>query len=267
MKPNLHFITGGLGKQISFSALLNPLYEKEKNKLCVQTGFYNVFKNHPLVASQYMHGETFLRNISQEYYKQYNKIFNFEPYHSCFLKGEEHLIDSYAKYYELENYEKLPDYYIDTNLENNLKKDIIKLNKFIIVQFKGGPLGSNFIGRDYEYGQEVVNFLKKKYPYLNIINMAYPEQNNIVGCVRMPNETYEAFMIYAKYCSTFISIDSALMHICSNKHFDKKGVCLWGATSPKMFGYEKNINLISNYPDANEIDPKTIITNIEKIVN
>ena len=67
------------------------------------------------------------------------------------------------------------------------------------------------------------------------------------------------FMILAKYCLSFISIDSCLQHICSNKSFNKKGIVLWGSSKANMFGYDKNINLVSEYPYCVEIKPKNIV--------
>lgn len=42
-------------------------------------------------------------------------------------------------------------------------------------------------------------------------------------------------------CSTWISIDSFLPHLAS--HTSKRGIVLWGQSDPKLFGYERNINL------------------------
>jgi len=264
IKPNLYFVNGGLGRQIAFTSIIEGLFEKTKNKICISSGYPSVFQNHPKIAKQILYHNFFLSENAQYYYKKYSKIFSADPYCTDFLKGDKHLIDSFAELYGVKNYKKEPDLYIDENLEKQLKKDVLQLNKFIIVQFYGADFNS---GRDYTYGQEVVNFLRKKYPFLNILNMRNPDQPKILGCINMPNETYESFMVYAKYCLTFLSIDSSLMHMCSNRHFNKKGLCLWGSTSSKMFGYEKNVNLYSNYPDSCEIEPKLILEKMEEILD
>ena len=262
-KPNLYFVLGGLGKQIAFTSIIENIYKQTKNKLCIASCFYPIFKHHPKVAKQFLYENSFLTETSHHHYKKYNNIIHKDPYNSNFLKGDMHLIDSFAELYGVKEYVKEPDLYINKQLEKKLKPEIIKLNKFIIVQFHGGE--SNIeLNRGYDYGQEVVNTLKNKYPFMNILNYRLEHQPKLIGCLDMPNESYETFMIYAKYCYTFISIDSSLMHICSNRHFNEKGVCIFGISSPKMFGYEKNINLRSNYPDSNEIDPKLIIENVEK---
>jgi len=260
-KPNLYFVKGGLGKQIAFTAIIEGLFEKIQNKICIHSNYYPVFANHPKIAKQILYYNYFLSENAQSYYKKYNQISSADPYCTDFLKGDKHLIDSFAELYDVKNYIKKPDLYIDENLEKHLKKDILKLNKFILVQFYGG--GS----RDYHYGQEVVNLLIKKYPSINIVNMRNSNQPNLLGCVNMLNESYEAFIIYAKYCISFLSIDSCLMHMCSNRHFNKKGVCLWGTTSSKMFGYEQNINICSDYPDSNEIEPKLVLEKMEEILD
>ena len=263
-KPNLYMIQGGLGKQIAFTSMIEGLFEKTKNKICLSSCYNHVFENHPKIVKQNLFSYSFLSDISQNYYKNYNNIICFEPYYSNFLKGDIHLIDAFAELYNIKNYKKEPDFYINKNLENKLRQTIIKLNKFIIIQFYSGDPNS---GKDYHYGQEVVNFLRKKYPFINIVNYRNPDQPNLIGCINMVDESYEAFMIYAKYCYTFLCVDSSLMHICANRHFNKKGICLWGVSSPKMFGYEKNINIKSSYPESNEIEPKLILEKIEKILD
>ena len=266
-KPNLYFVYGGLGKQIAFTAIINGLYKQEKNKICIGSSLYPVFKYHPKVVRQFLYDNSFLTDTSHYHYKKYKNIICGEPYNSNFLKGDTHLIDSFAELYGVEEYIREPDLYINESLEKKLRSEIIKLNKFIMVQFQGGESNIKEINRGYNYGQEVVDILKNKYPFMNILNYRLEHQPKIVGCLEMPQENYESFMVYAKYCSAFISIDSSLMHMCSNRHFNKKGVCLWGISSPKMFGYEKNINIRSDYPDSSEIDTKLIVENIERILD
>jgi len=72
-------------------------------------------------------------------------------------------------------------------------------------------------------------------------------------------------MILSKYCDFFITIDSALQHMCSNQSFNKKGIVLWGSTLPNAFGYKTNVNLQSPYPSCVEIDPNVIIDEALKI--
>jgi ADP-heptose:LPS heptosyltransferase len=47
-----------------------------------------------------------------------------------------------------------------------------------------------------------------------------------------------------KYCESFVVIDSFLNHLSAA--FDKKGVVLFGGTSPERLGYKHNVNLIKD---------------------
>ena len=110
-KPNLYFVYGGLGKQIAFTAIINGLYEQEKNKICIGSSLYPVFKYHPKVVRQFLYDNSFLTDTSHYHYKKYKNIICGEPYNSNFLKGDTHLIDSYAELYGVKEYKKEPDLY------------------------------------------------------------------------------------------------------------------------------------------------------------
>ena len=47
-------------------------------------------------------------------------------------------------------------------------------------------------------------------------------------------------------CDVWISIDSMLQHLVAY-HKLKRGIVIWGKSSPKVFGYESNINLLKDY--------------------
>lgn len=264
-KPNLYFIQGGLGKNFMFSSIVNNLSKKDNNKVVIQASFQDVFKDHPNVISIDNITASLFTESSQKHFSAFNKIIYFEPYNSNFLKGDTHLIETYAEHFNFKTDNFLPDFYIDKELEKKLKNDIIKLNQFIIVQFKGGV--GYVKGRDYNYGQDLVDKIRKKYPFINILYYGHPDQCDLKGVIRMPNETWQAFTVYAKYCRTFVAIDSSLMHICSNRNAFKKGVCLWGASNQKQFGYKEHINLNSDFKLACDINPEMIIKKLELLLN
>ena len=269
-KPNAHWVEGGVGKHIMFTALFEKLIEKYNQKLEIICGFPLIYNDHPLVAaSDFPH--PFFADHTATKYKNYNKIIHHDPYKgsSYFLKGEKHLIDSWAEMYEIKDVEKIPHFYFSTIREKELKNEILKLGKFILVQFTGGQ--AEFIpsaynrdnwGRNYKYGQEVINLLKEALPDINIISFNHlNESDPLLNTLTTIFQDRQDFMILAKYCISFICIDSALQHICSNKNFNKKGVVMWGRTSPSQFGYEKNINMQSDYPYTVEIKPQLIVDN------
>ena len=241
----------------------------------------NLIKNDPIIA-KYDKRIAFstplhilpLHDHTHTFFNNYWNVFYNEPYKSNFLKGDCHIIDYWRQMYDLpDNDDRRPNFYINERREKELEKDILKLGKFILVQFTGGQgvKMENYdlenYGRNYNQGQEVVNLLREALPGVNIIVFGHDNEqepllntkafNNFGGNPKFVDKI--DFMILAKYCVSFISIDSSLQHMCSNKPFNKKGVVLWGTSKPEMFGYTQNKNLISDYPYCVEIDPKKIV--------
>ncbi len=272
-KPSLHIVEGGVGKHLMFTCLLNKLVEKYKQKLCLMSGFPELFKHDSRIVQSHTHTILPIHDYNYEMMRNYNEIIFKEPYKSNFLHGEKHLCDAWAEMYDIEIDSFLPDYVINVRREKEIHEEILKLGKFALVQFTGGQahVTENYdeenAGRNYRYGQEVINLLKEELPNLNIIAFSQPNESepltnttafqNFGGIPKFVDKS--DFMILAGYCSSFICIDSSLQHICSNKRFNKKGVVLWGSSNPKQFGYSKNINLRSEYPYAPEIKPQKVV--------
>ncbi len=221
-----------------------------------------------------------LHDHTHTFFNNYWNVFYNEPYRSNFLKGDCHIIDYWRQMYDLpDNNDRRPNFFINERREKELEKDIMKLGKFILVQFTGGQSVKieNYdlenAGRNYNQGQEVVNLLREALPGVNIIVFGHNNEqepllntmafNNFGGNPKFVDKI--DFMILAKYCVSFISIDSALQHMCANKSFNKKGVVLWGTSKPEMFGYENNTNITSEYPYCVEIEPKKIVDEFLKV--
>ena len=269
---NLHIIEGGIGKHLQFTALFNGLVKKEKRKLALMSGWPELFQNDDRVLSSQLHHTDPFKDTSHTLFQNYKNIIFNEPNKSNFLKGDKHIINYWASMYELENVDTLPDFKINKVREQAIKNEILKLNKFILVQFTGGQgvkqnmYDSNNGGRNYKHGQEVINLLKEEIPNLNIIVFGHDnEQEQLLNVTQSIFVDKLDFMILAKYCLSFLCIDSSLQHICSNKDFNKKGVVLWGTTKKNMYGYEKNCNLMTEHPYAIDIEPKIIVDNFLKL--
>jgi len=269
LKKNLYIVTGGLGKNILFTSILDQLYEKHKDKICIEASYPKVFYNNPYVSSSHFVNTNPVISIgSRDHYRQYEEIYGLEPYFSNFLKKEEHLITSYQKLNNLEVKESFPKLCWDINLEKKLQKTIQDISPFILLQFSGGipnsPYDAN-LSRDYKYSQVLINKLKQHYPNINLIVFGH-DYSSYENTLNINFELTEQYFILAKYCLTFISIDSALQHFASNEYINKKGIVLWGESSPEQFGYSKNINLITETPHVVEINSDNVISNLKQII-
>ena len=261
---DLHIIEGGVGKHLQFTALFDAL--TAENKLCLNSGYPELFTFDKRVASSSTHILQPIIDTTHTLFNNYNNIICKDPYKANFLKGDRHIIDYWAEMYNIKNVEKIPNFVINEQREIFLQKEILKLGKFILVQFTGGQgvmvndYNISNYGRNYHDGQELINLIKEALPDINIIVFAYSnEPATLLNTTESIFIDKLDFMILAKYCLSFISIDSCLQHICSNKSFNKKGIVLWGTSKPSMFGYDKNINIISEYPYCVEIKPKNIV--------
>lgn len=266
-KPNLYLTIGGLGKTVSFSSIIEDLYNKDKRKICIESGWPEVFYNNPYVASSSFFNENdkFISNSS--YFKNYENIYGFDPYYSNFLKKDQHIIHSFQELYGLNIEDKEPVIYFDPVEEQNILSWVNNIKPFILVQFNGGAMHNHpdpQFGklRNYSYGQELINTIKNNFPTLNIITFDKQQYQNTLNVQIQKREHY---FILAKYAEYFIGIDSSLQHFASNKLINKKGIVLWGGSDPKHYGYKKNINLISKYPYRVEITPKEVFENIKKL--
>lgn len=278
-KPNIHHIEGGFGKHVQFTSLLKSIREKYNQKLVITSSFPETFEHSPHVAysSQWNHNVFSCETISR--FNQYENIFFKDPYRTNWLKGDIHVLEKWAELYEVEINDMRPDFNINLDLEKQLMPHIQAMGKFILLQFTGGQAiqqnlyDKHNIGRNYLHGQELIKLLQESFPNHILITFGHlNEQSEYQGETKFNNEkgellfkTREDFMVLSKHCDFFISIDSALQHMCSNKNFNKKGIVLWGLTNPNRFGYESNINLISPYPNCVEIEPKKIIDEVLKL--
>jgi hypothetical protein len=99
-KTNLYALTGGVGKAVLFTNLIEDLSKKDKNLISIVSPFFTneLFTYHPLVHSvidmakidHFYNESTFDRDQMSKYFED---IIFFEPYLSNYLKSEQHLID------------------------------------------------------------------------------------------------------------------------------------------------------------------------------
>jgi hypothetical protein len=269
VKKHLYIVTGGLGKNVLFTSILDQLYEKHNDKICIEATYPNVFQNNPFVSSCINYNPNPI--ISQgfkEHYQSYETINGNEPYHSDFLKKQKHLITSYQELNNIEIKSKLPILFWNDKLEKKLENTIKSISPFIMLQFSGGSTGQHYMSnliRDYAYGQELINKIKTNYPNLNLLVFGH-DNIEYENTLKINFQLTEQYFILAKYALTFISVDSALQHFASNERINKKGIVLWGETFPEQFGYEKNINLLSSTPHVVEIEPNLIVNKLKEII-
>jgi hypothetical protein len=249
---------GGIGKNVALTAFIPKLAEKY--------GDFNVMSPWP----DLFHGQKGIRrsldmNIEygyEDYFKGQDRL-NPEPYsNNRFFKKEISLLEAFAEELGLDYDPKKDTPLSPTSLPDNVKVEIEKIRsakKFIVTQFSGGNQAIN--------PQPNQKIMVKDYPmdlilkFVDLFQEKYGEEYQIVNygleyekidhpaVLNVPGLPYSAIPYLLFRSSGFVAIDSNLQHFSACQGLENlKGVVIWGATSPKNFGYEKNINLTGECP-------------------
>ena len=285
---NTYIVEGGIGKQVAFTAIIDALVKKDKEKIQVHSPYVDIFGGNTNV--KYALDSNSIHLQDKRILDSQN-IFHCEPYKTNFIKGEYHIIQSFCKLFGVKYDEKMrPKMYTD-HYKNDAKK-IAGDDNFIVVQFSGGqaPAGfnpsnsynSNDPTRNYHphLAQKVVNLIKEKHENLKILNFSLPNEPNYEQTVKpklMPFAQWHEILKLTN-CKGFISVDSCLNHFA--RSVGRKGVVIWGGTRWIQFGYKENIN-VNNWwnewdewdeewvepqdPRNIQVDPSELVDYFEKI--
>jgi hypothetical protein len=264
---NIYILQGGIGKHVLFSSMIEKLSEATGEKIIIMSAYPDLFKFHPKVEKTVFYNEP---GFYDEYvYNTKNNIVFSEPYFSNYVKGKTHILEEWCNLYNIKYDETiLPDLYVDKFSIEESERFVNENKKFIIIQFSGGQspvtmdINKQHISmgqiRDYPraLAQEFVNKFKEKYPDTTVLNYALPNEltYNLDGCIQIESP-YLFYISLLNYAETFVSIDSSLHHFAANRYINKKGVVLWGSTSPKCLGYKKNINLTNAKDNKHSMRP------------
>lgn len=245
----IYNVTGGIGRQIAFTALIPKLAEKEK--IIILTPYPDIFENNPHVSRVLPMAMPYA--WTDYIQKKDNEIFAPEPYFNTrFIHREIHLIQAFCEVLGIEyNGSMKPQINIAKFILNDAEKFKIENKKFIITQFIGGqtpfsdfkcsiPQGQK---RFYpaEKAQALVDKIHDAYPDLKVLNMSLPNEYQLKNTIVI-QAPYLFYVALLNHCETFIGIDSSLNHMSAVNQ--KKGIVLWMGTSPVNFSYDHNINLI-----------------------
>ncbi len=254
----LYVIEGGIGRELMFSALLPKLSETQE--IITFSSYPDIFDNNPYVYRSLSRTtpyawEDFVMNDE-------NEIVFYDPYfHPDFIKRKIHVVEAYARGLGVEyTSNMLPEVYLSKKLKDDAINFKRENGEFIIIQFTSGqsPLNPNLqqsfkwdgFKREYtfENAQELVNLIKKKYPKLILLNYCLPNEAtfNLEGTLKI-NAPYLFYAALLEKSLGFVGINSSLTHMAAAVR--KKGVVLWGGTSPDQWGYKIHNNISGECKD------------------
>lgn len=284
---NTYVIEGGIGKCVSFTALIDKLAEKDGEPIQVFTPYVDIIANNPNVRMGY---DSTSVPLDHPDILSGDNLFYCEPYKSNFVFGKEHLIESYCKLFGIEYTDDMrPKLYAEKaqDLAQKFLDDAEIKGPYIMVQFTGGQSPVNWNQnahyqshmplRNYPHflAQQVVGMLKEQYPNTAIIDCTLPNEPPYQGTVKYQGPWLVLHELL-KGSSGFIGIDSMLQHLSASAK--KKGVVLWGMSRWTQFGYPENKNLSFHQrgtwdeekfngmdPRNIHVDPKIVVDAFSKL--
>lgn len=237
---------GGIGKVVMSTVIVRLLKEKYPNdKLIVVTGHTSIFKNNPYV--DHLYPPTSRPAVNNLFINgREAKILSKEVYsEDAYIQSKEHLLETWAKMYDLEYNGELPELYVDS--EELSKIELNDSKPIMVLHPNGGALDFN----DYNWSRDL-----PKEDVLDIINK-YKDDYNIYHIksknqLTYPNVIEEMGSIRKLICliskaEKIFTVDTATQHIAMALR--KQSNVFWVTTKPKVFGYDFHNNIISNPPE------------------
>ena len=286
---NTYIIEGGIGKQVAFTAIIDALVKKDKEKIQVHSPYVDVFGGNTNVKYAL---DAHTIHLSDKRILDSQNICYCEPYKTNFIKGEQHIIQSYCKLFGVKYDEKMRPKMFTDHYKDDAKR-IAGDDDFIVVQFTGGqaPAGfnpqNNYLGggdptRNYNQflAQKVIDRIVEKYEDLKILNFSLPNEPVYKETERPDTIPFAQWHEILKLpnCKGFVSVDSCLQHFARSA--GRKGVVIWGGTRWPQFGYKQNININNWWNKWDEwdnewfepqdprnimVEPNVVIEHFEKI--
>lgn len=242
-------INGGLGKSVMATAVCKSIKLKyPESNLIVLTGHPDVFLNNPYVHRCLKFNEV------KYFYKDYIEgkdflYFGQEPYQTTeYIQSEKHLIDIWCKMYDLPVVQYNGEIYL-TKREIDFytkKHDFVKPILALHTNGSSGELMYNW-GRDLP--PSFVKAIVKKYESYKIYHIKNENQMSYEGTVPFM-DNIRAVAVLISLSQKRIFIDSSCQHIAAALGLPSS--VLWITTSPKVFGYESNNNILAN-PETKQI--------------
>lgn len=252
---------GGIGKNITFTSVIS----KFEKPIAIATAHPDVYKYNPNVCGVYPIPYWLDKDYNKFFFNHFENILNPDPYFSDFLRGEQHLIESFHdlcgfKTDKLEN-----ELFFSEKEEEDISHIIKAISPFVMVQFSGSDIAimtdieaNGTRSLNNKQAQEIINILNFDLKY-NVVNVFEKEDIFKNTCKIEFPLNHRIYSLMVRYCTSFIIIDSFLQHASADKFCEKKGVVLWGSSDLNMFGYKKNTNLKSSLPHRMVFNTNQII--------
>lgn len=253
---SLFIISGGLGKHILATAVAKAIKEEyPKRDLIVACAYPEIFLELECVSRVYKHG--IMPYFYDDYIKDKNTlIFGNEPYHTTgHVNKKTNLVKTWCEMYGLKKTNLTPELVFNRRQGERSYEIWHREKPVLILQTNGGLMdkGGYSWTRDMppKTAMEIIHAHKRDYHIIQICN----HQNQVIPLadesIYQPMSNME-LLLCLLHSSKRILIDSCLQH--ASHALKLKSVVLWVATSPDVFGYESQTNIVADLKDKNHID-------------
>jgi len=93
--------------------------------------------------------------------------------------------------------------------------------------------------KNYPYWQLVIDSLHKSYPFVTFHQLYTDGDKRLNNVIIKKRSLSHVKKFVNTECNGWMSVDTYLPHLVNTK-----GIVIWGQSDPKIFGYERNVNLL-----------------------
>jgi len=257
-------VNGGLGKNVMATAVCHSIKLKyPESNLIVITGYPDVYLNNPNV------NRCITLNQTKYFYQDFieNKDFLYfgqEPYLTTdYLKKENNLIEVWCKMYDLPIAKIAGEIYL-TKREIDFYSRKHVFNKPILALQTNGS--SDLM---YNWSRDIPSYFVKKIienhsRFFDIVHIKNENQISYDGVIPF-TDNIRAVAVILSMSKKRIFMDSCCQHLASA--LDLTSNVFWVTTSPKVFGYETNNNIVANTETKQTSLPNSFLSKYELIAN
>ena len=238
-------INGGIGKCILATSICKTIKEEHPDsQLIVVSGYPEVFLNNPYVDKAFAFGQ------QAYFYEDFIEgkdfiVFAHDPYlDTHYLRQNEHLSATWARMYGLPKPNKKPELFL-TEREIQFFSTKFQTEKpILLLQTNGGAQGQEL---KYSWARDipssvVLPVIEEFKSTHTIVHMKREDQIGYADTIPV-TESFRALCVLIALSEKRLLMDSFGQHAAAA--LGKSSTVLWIANSPVVFGYDTNINIVS----------------------
>lgn len=241
-------VRGGLGKSILATAVIEALKKQKRDcDVIVITSYPDVFLNNPNVKETIHHNNQ-IGVWKKHIFGEKVEFMVQEPYEtSAFLNDEKQLIKIWCEMYGINYNGEMPKMYF-SNAELKYYEGIYATVKkpIFAIQTNGGMVTENAMNYNWSRDmpetliQRVIDHYKKDYQIVHIKDKNHKFFKDTLQAI----DGYRSIAYLLSVAKKRLLIDSFAQHL--SVAMGVESVVLWIGTSPTVFGYETNKNIVAN---------------------